>query len=411
MKKLLGKEKGITLIALVITIIVLLILAGVAIISLTGENGVITKAVTAKEKTKIAEVIEKAKLDITGIQSANEGKLTTEDLKGILDEYFNDVPEEITAEDITTVELTTKDGKYKIKISDIYNGKLEVASGEMSVSKLKVGDYIKYGDKLTKQSYVTNSEGEPNTGYETSQTFNTDTTTLWQVINKTEHGNVEIVAVKNTLSVDGTSGLYLKGQTGFLKSEDVLNNLCSKLYENPAYGTARSITIDDINNLTKFDPKTDAQGYNEAYTYKIGGPYWNKEDDAFKYATGESPVTVENTCYYYKVDENMPLYDTLMGESKTYKGDYEEENYPMFYWMANRCVFSDDYYHQPSVRGVGAGAVSCGNLIYLYFQWEAEERSLAYGVRPIVSLSSSVKVDTSDASKDGSEQGKAWVLK
>lgn len=47
-----NKEKGITLIALVITIIVLLILAGVAIATLTGDNGVLTKAASAKEKQK-----------------------------------------------------------------------------------------------------------------------------------------------------------------------------------------------------------------------------------------------------------------------------------------------------------------------------------------------------------------------
>ena len=58
------QEKGITLIALVITIIVLLILAGISIAMLTGENGILTKADNAKEGTKRAEVIENAKLDI-----------------------------------------------------------------------------------------------------------------------------------------------------------------------------------------------------------------------------------------------------------------------------------------------------------------------------------------------------------
>ena len=47
------KEKGITLIALVITIIVLLILAGVTIATLTGDNGILTKANEAKESTEI----------------------------------------------------------------------------------------------------------------------------------------------------------------------------------------------------------------------------------------------------------------------------------------------------------------------------------------------------------------------
>ena len=46
-------EKGITLIALAITIIVLLILAGVTIATLTGENGLLTQAVNAKEETEI----------------------------------------------------------------------------------------------------------------------------------------------------------------------------------------------------------------------------------------------------------------------------------------------------------------------------------------------------------------------
>ena len=50
-----NESKGITLIALVISIIVLLILAGVTIAALSGENGILTKAKEAKEKTKQAQ--------------------------------------------------------------------------------------------------------------------------------------------------------------------------------------------------------------------------------------------------------------------------------------------------------------------------------------------------------------------
>ena len=46
------REKGITLIALVITIVILLILAGVTIATLTGENGILTKASDAKTETE-----------------------------------------------------------------------------------------------------------------------------------------------------------------------------------------------------------------------------------------------------------------------------------------------------------------------------------------------------------------------
>ena len=49
-------EKGITLIALVITIIVLLILAGVTITTLTGDNGILNKASKAKLETEYSEV-------------------------------------------------------------------------------------------------------------------------------------------------------------------------------------------------------------------------------------------------------------------------------------------------------------------------------------------------------------------
>ena len=50
MKKVSKKEKGITLIALVITIIVLLILAGISIASLIGDNGIFRKSKYSKRR-------------------------------------------------------------------------------------------------------------------------------------------------------------------------------------------------------------------------------------------------------------------------------------------------------------------------------------------------------------------------
>lgn len=189
------KEKGITLIALVITIIVLLILAGVAIATLTGNNGVLTKAVSAKEKTERAEVIENAKLDILGIQSDKNGKLTTGDLRGVLDKYFKDVPEEITTEDIATLELTTKDGKYKIKVSEIYNGKLEGTGGSKTIADLydgindpdnenyketgmHIGDYVDYTAGSWSEAKAAPTSSEPFTfgGYTAGQSRDSSAT-------------------------------------------------------------------------------------------------------------------------------------------------------------------------------------------------------------------------------------------
>ena len=71
MKTKLKNKKGITLIALVITIIVLLILAGVTIATLTGENGILTRASEASEKTSIGQEIEQIKLAILDVTSDN----------------------------------------------------------------------------------------------------------------------------------------------------------------------------------------------------------------------------------------------------------------------------------------------------------------------------------------------------
>ena len=57
------KNRGITLIALVVTVIVILVLAGVSISMLTGENGILKRAAEAKEKTQEAQNSEQAQLD------------------------------------------------------------------------------------------------------------------------------------------------------------------------------------------------------------------------------------------------------------------------------------------------------------------------------------------------------------
>ncbi len=80
------KNKGITLIALIITIIVLFILAGITIGSLTGNNGIIKRTIGAKDETEIAE--EKEIVNLSVIQargSSKKGDLTKEGLRKNLD--------------------------------------------------------------------------------------------------------------------------------------------------------------------------------------------------------------------------------------------------------------------------------------------------------------------------------------
>ena len=78
LKETFKKNKGITLIALVVTIIVLLILAGISIVMLTGQNGILNRAVEAKEKTEVAQEDESVKMAVSS--ALIEGELTTENL-------------------------------------------------------------------------------------------------------------------------------------------------------------------------------------------------------------------------------------------------------------------------------------------------------------------------------------------
>ena len=88
-------NKGITLIALVITIIVLLILAGVVIATLTGDNGILQKATTAKQNNEKATELELIKLAVSAAQTKGEGTITTENLNNELSANLDDTAEPI----------------------------------------------------------------------------------------------------------------------------------------------------------------------------------------------------------------------------------------------------------------------------------------------------------------------------
>ena len=99
-------QKGITLIALVITIIVLLILAGVSIAMLTGQKGILTQANNAKNETELASAKEKVELAVIGaISQTRDGTLTVGKLRTELANYGG------TVEGDTFPVTATVDGK------------------------------------------------------------------------------------------------------------------------------------------------------------------------------------------------------------------------------------------------------------------------------------------------------------
>ena len=112
-------NKAITLIALVVTIVVLLILAGTSIAMLAGENGIIKQAQESKEKNKIAEIEEKVKLAAMAAKTEGLGNIDidkfNEELKnsGCTGEKITTLPAEIIIDGI--IIAINKSGSTEIK--------------------------------------------------------------------------------------------------------------------------------------------------------------------------------------------------------------------------------------------------------------------------------------------------------
>ena len=146
LKQAMYQNKGITLIALVITIVVLLILAGVSIAFLTGDNGIITQATEAREKNEIASVKEQAQLDIANwvadqLQKKGDTEVSSDaKVKEILEnsnaENSNKYYKELQEDKIITL------NGYEVPFSDLYTTREDEVPTGVDYSELTVGDYI-----------------------------------------------------------------------------------------------------------------------------------------------------------------------------------------------------------------------------------------------------------------------------
>ena len=96
------QEKGITLIALVVTIVVLLILAAVSISMLTGENGIITQAQRAKEQTIIGEEKEAISVSYTACKTKDYSKdvISSGEMQKEINKIKNNVVVSMSGDDL-----------------------------------------------------------------------------------------------------------------------------------------------------------------------------------------------------------------------------------------------------------------------------------------------------------------------
>ena len=154
LKERVNGKNGITLIALVITIIVLLILAGVTIATLTGDNGILTKAQSAKEKNAQKTVEEQINLAVQASR-INEGLVIDKD---ILEQELTNNGIEITKSENDELPWTVKKDGYVYTISEngevkekegiaITTGDIEILKG--STERKKVSAQILSGETGT----------------------------------------------------------------------------------------------------------------------------------------------------------------------------------------------------------------------------------------------------------------------
>lgn len=154
----LKSQKAITLIALVITIIVLLILAAVSIATLTGNNGLLTKASDAKEMTRAGEVEEIVNLWKTenGMSEYNsDSSVTIKTEEELLQELLDGkkiFEEEIDREN-KIITIGNKKINYKIdaKLTDIYvalykDGTLVFSNNKEDIDEGQVAEGKNYGN-------------------------------------------------------------------------------------------------------------------------------------------------------------------------------------------------------------------------------------------------------------------------
>ena len=146
-KRMQKNSKGITLIALVITIIVLLILAGVTIATLTGDNGILNQAGKAKDKTTEAEAIERVQVEVAGsygIDGTIDKEQLNKNLKNINGLIYNEKPLS-DSNKIANLPATVTLNGYYIVINA--NGGVEKIPE--IIAKIRANPQAYYGKKVT----------------------------------------------------------------------------------------------------------------------------------------------------------------------------------------------------------------------------------------------------------------------
>ena len=249
------ENKGITLIALVVTIIVLLILAGISIAMLTGQNGILNRATEAKNTTGTAQVDEQVKLSVAEALSNGLGTITEENLTKALNSNVGSGKYELTGDAVNGWTIKAADKTYNISVKG-------ETSGEDN-------------EEVDDEAYIDDNYVDYNVAYKDIYTGNDYTNlTGWRLLNKVDNAdgtsNIEII------STGTPAGLYYEG-----------SYITNSTY-NVWAGTDLQVT-DYANRYYTSGSKKNAN------MYAVSGLRYNFEKIKFKKQSGET--TSENKEY------------------------------------------------------------------------------------------------------------------
>ena len=452
-KQLIKTSNGITLIALVITIIVLLILSGVVITTLTGDNGILIKARAAQTTTNEKDEEEQIKIGYSEYLIADQtGKQA--DFK------------------VSGANVTGNKGDWKIKFDktekeyyfdgntitkDVWKQDGDTITNIETNQTLKVGDYVDYDPTLgANTGDLTYTSTADKTGKSSDQEFNATTYKSagygWRVLG-VKNGKIRLISEEfigaGAYSDSSRTYYALTGQKGYINGIEELNKISGIFGHGKGAEGATSITVEDINAITGYNPTTakyregNFNEYGNKVTYTRGsgtalsssatnGQKWSGTENTFNYydktnkifkALTSGSTEITSTTYEYEpttlgtdkyakplqgVDENgtfNEIYKMIFGDwERTEKNGYyrnftgtgTEPNY----WLASDYAGAYDNSVVWALRGVGGGEVFdaslCGSNGY-----EVRDN---YGVRPVVSLKS-------DVSLEWNETAKEWKIK
>ena len=428
-----ANEKAITLIALVVTIVILLILAGVTITMTLGQNGLFTRAREGRAAYEESEVRDDLSMLITQYTWDKASKKTDKNLGDYLkDNGATSVKENA---DGKTLEVTYKG--YTFKVNKDSGEITEVSKGEGSDSPTtptiipKVGEIVSYTPDTPSTGYDLSTA---KSGYSSAQTIDgTYDPTTWKIMEVDENGNI------TKLLGIGSKDVYFNGSKGYNNGVFLLNDICKSRYGNASLGaTARSLNIEDIESRMNatgiaarnaYKSGTVQYGTTRKYTgsnaqypaiyaqEKYSGVEVSDVADGTQVIAGSVDTTAQGKMNLNGKSGSDDIYTTLpetsetTGPSKTnltctqtyYRFDstpssyFDDANFynmifgtGTYFWLASRCVYC--YSYNSNAR-FGLRYV-IGSSLYGYNLFYSDGSSYGYSSRlaPVVSLGSGIQV-------------------